>query len=275
MSKLIRANFSRLWKSKAFWIATLFMFGLGIFIVYTQYSDMTKYNSSSPLDATMLVYMPFFGCCIAAFCSVFLGTEYSDGTIRNKLVVGHQRSSIYLANLLTNIAAAILMIAAFLISHCILGCMILEPMVATIGDVIKLIFISVFTSVAFVSIYTMLAMVITRKSTSAILCILLFFVLFSVAMAIQGRLDQPEFTQGFELINGAVEATEPMPNPMYLQPAARRVYQFFLDVLPAGQSLSMAEFNVVHPVLMVVYSVVMSAVLTILGIFTFKRKNLK
>lgn len=275
MSKLLRANFARLWKNKAFWIAVLFMFGLGIFIVYNLYMDMVKYDSISPMDSAMMSYIPFIGCILAAFCSVFTGTEYSDGTIRNKLIVGHKRSSIYLANLITNAAASVLMIAAFLLSYCTLGSMILEPMVAPVSKVITLVLLSVVTTAAFVSIYTMLATLITRKSTSAIICLLLFFALLMLAMIVQGRLDQPEFNQDYTMTLNGVELTDPVPNPLYLQPAARKLYQFFLDLLPSGQALSISSFSVVHPILMAVYSVVISAVLTVFGIFTFRKKNLK
>lgn len=34
--------------------------------------------------------------------SMFQGTEYSGGTIRNKLVVGHERYQVYLAALIVN-----------------------------------------------------------------------------------------------------------------------------------------------------------------------------
>ena len=49
------------------------------------------------------------------FCQPFIGTEYSDGTIRNKIVVGHSRSTIYLANLLTCCFAGLIMCLCFIL----------------------------------------------------------------------------------------------------------------------------------------------------------------
>lgn len=40
------------------------------------------------------------GFAIAIFASVYLGNEYSNGTLRNKIVMGHNRIKIYLSNLI-------------------------------------------------------------------------------------------------------------------------------------------------------------------------------
>ena len=46
----------------------------------------------------------FFGCALfigivmAVFCSLFIGTEYSEGTIRNKIIIGQKRGTVYLSN---------------------------------------------------------------------------------------------------------------------------------------------------------------------------------
>ena len=48
------------------------------------------------------------GLVAAILTSMFIGSEYSDGTIRNKLVVGHSRMRIYLANLIVCSVACVL-----------------------------------------------------------------------------------------------------------------------------------------------------------------------
>lgn len=275
MSKLLRADFSRLWKEKIFWVGIFFMFGLGIFIVCTKYSDIVRYNERELLDDTLLAYILMIGCCSAVFCSMFSGTEYSDGTIRNKLIVGHLRSSIYLSNWMTNLAAALMMVIAFLLSYCTLGSFLLEAPNAPLGKIFFYLFISVFAVIAYASIFNLIAMLITKKSASAVLCLLVFFGLLMLAMIIRARLDAPEFISEYSLTLNGIEQSDPYPNPKYLQPAARKIYQFFLDVLPTGQGIQLSMFDVVHPYLMMLYSAVISAVTTVLGIFTLGKKNLK
>lgn len=121
MFKLLSANLSRLKKEKVFWAVILFMFGLGLFFVLSSYNETFRYNSSISLDKKLFEYSLVIGCCTAVFCSIFTGTEYSNGTIRNKLIVGHTRSAVYLANWIISAAAAIVMMLAFLIPYCLTG----------------------------------------------------------------------------------------------------------------------------------------------------------
>lgn len=275
MNKLLRSNFSRLWKNKLFWLEIVFMFGLGVFITVAQHFDMVNYDTLNYFDDNLLVYVAFIGCFAAVFCSIFTGTDYSDGTIRNKLVVGHLRSSIYLSNWLTSVAAAMIMTASFLLSYCTLGYFLLESPIATTNKMVILVLISMFTIIAYVSLFHMLSMLITKKSASAVLCLLVFFGLLMLAIMIQGRLEEPEYISGYTLTVNGVEQIEPKLNPRYLKPAARKVYQFFSDLLPTGQSVAITTYRVVHPYLMMVYSAVISVATTVFGIFSFRKKDLK
>lgn len=276
MRKLLSAGFSRLWRDKTFWLGTLFMFGLGIFVIYTKYSDIIRYNEHALLDDALLAYIQFIGCCSAVFCSMFSGTEYSDGTVRNKLIVGHLRSTIYLSNWLTNIAATMIMAIAFLFSYCTLGSFLLEAPNTPLEKILFYILISFFIIIAYASIFNMFSMLIDRKAASAVLCLLTFFGLLILALVIRVKLDAPEFISGYSLTaNGVLEQTAPEPNPKYLQPAARKVYQFFLDALPTGQSIQLSTFEVLHPYLVMTYATVISVITTVFGVFAFQKKNLK
>ena len=51
------------------------------------------------MDKMMLNYINIIGLFMAMFTSLFIGTEYDYGTIRNKIIVGHSRTSIYFSNL--------------------------------------------------------------------------------------------------------------------------------------------------------------------------------
>ena len=84
MSRLLAAGFTRLKKSKIFWLLMVMMFALGIFFPVSQYNSMQKYNTSGTLDSPFFSHVMFMGILTAVFCSLFIGTEYSDGTIRNK-----------------------------------------------------------------------------------------------------------------------------------------------------------------------------------------------
>lgn len=275
MSKLLSANFSRIRKDKVFWFVMLFMFGLGVFSVCTKYSDIIRYNEHEFLDDALFVYVTFAGGCTAVFCSMFFGTEYSDGTIRNKLIVGHLRSSIYAANWVTSIVTSIIMGFAFVLSYSVLGSFLLESPQASIEEILFNMFISLFTVITYASIFNAISMLSTKKSTSAILCLLVFFGLLFCTMIIKAKLDAPEFVPGYEMTINGVEQVSSEPNPKFLQPMARKIYQFFFDLLPTGQSIQISAFDVMHPVLMMIYSVVVSVITTMVGAMCFSKKNLK
>lgn len=275
MRKLLSANVSRLWKDKVFWLGFLFMFGLGIFVIYTKYSDIIRYHSQGWLDDVMFAYAMMNGGCCAIFCSLFLGTEYSDGTIRNKLIVGHTRTAIYCSNWLVSIFAAVLMIMAYLLSYCTLGSFVLEAPQASIKTLLFYIFVSLFTASAYASLFNMLAMLITTKSSSAVICLLVFLGLLIAAMTINYRLVAPEFTPYYSMTSDGAVQSVLEPNPQYLQPAARKIYQFFFDFLPSGQSLQLSGLEVAHPFLAMLYSSIISVGSTILGVLAFRKRNLK
>ena len=110
MRKLLSAGFARLSKNKVFlnfWHGNHVPSGRPALFL----------NSTTPISNTRLrshwtisfffVYTLAIAISASAFCSLFIGTEYSDGTIRNKLVVGHTRGTIYLSNLIVSMAAAL------------------------------------------------------------------------------------------------------------------------------------------------------------------------
>ena len=107
MRKLLSANYSRLWRDKIFWIC------MGTMLIYSVVYmlngcrqaaiHLSEYNYS--IDKYYFHFAISIGIFCAVFSSMFFGTEYSDGTIRNKVIVGHTKTNIYIASLVTTITA--------------------------------------------------------------------------------------------------------------------------------------------------------------------------
>ena len=101
MTNLLRANLFRLRKALVVWGGALACVAMAAFTTYTHVSDHLELGVVFLLDTTFFIYTIIVGFLMSVVVSTTLGTEYSDGTIRNKLSVGHLRRDIYLSNLLS------------------------------------------------------------------------------------------------------------------------------------------------------------------------------
>ncbi len=276
MRKLLSANFFRLWRDKIFWAGCIFMFCFGAFSVCTRYRDAVQLHIDvPPFEALFFIYIEIIGCLAAIFCTMFFGAEYGDGTIRNKLIVGCRRTDIYLSGWVVSFTAALLMCVCFLLSYSTLGAFLLGNPAMKTGDLLLCLLVSVFTVAAYVSIYHMLSTMITQKAYSVILCILLYLLLTVLAVVIINRLNAPEFIEVRSLAADGTLTTAAEPNPKYLQPDARKLYQFFLDFQPLGQAMQLGTCSVIHPWLMIALSAAVSAAATAVGVFALKKKDIK
>ena len=167
------------------------------------------------------------------------------------------------------------MTLAYLIPAVTLGAVLLEPPQASVEVILFFMFIGLFTILAYASVFLMLSMLITKKANAAVIALLVCLLLFGLAIVIQGKLEAPEYISAYSLTVDGIEQTEPEPNPKYLQPEARRVYQCLLELLPTGQSMELFIMNPVNPLFMVLSSIAVSVAATLSGIFLFRKKDLK
>lgn len=276
MCKLLFAQFSRLKKNKVFLGEVIFMWVFGAFLAANQYFEQVKYGSDVLLDNIFFGYSLIIGILMAVFSTIFLGTEYSDGTIRNKLIVGHSRLDIYLSNLIVNLSVSFLFCLSFIAGVSIVGI----PLIGFLETEFKIILIfligTLVLSVAYSSIYTMLSMICSNKTAVAVISILGVVLLLTAATWIQLKLNLPEFYDSYSMTeSGQIMERELIPNPQYLRGAKRKVYQFIIDFLPTGQSLQYSSMTAVHPRQMPLYSLFIAFISTITGIMIFKQKDLQ
>lgn len=78
MYKLLKADFYRLKKDIMFWLFVFLSIGIAIFIL--EFSNLS-------IERLMNQYLTFIGLLISIFISIFVGKEYSDGILRNKVIV--------------------------------------------------------------------------------------------------------------------------------------------------------------------------------------------
>ena len=286
MIKLLSANFLRLRKTNLIWGSLGVCVGLGALAALGEFRFQmsTGADLSVPevaqakalLEGQFFEYAAFIGILAAELIALFVGTEYSDGAIRNKLVVGHSRLSIYFANLIAGFAGSLVCMAGYMLSCFAVGAPLLGGFTKPAPLLLSAIFGSILMLAAFCAIFTFVTMNCSKKSTSAVICLLGSFVLLIVAVVINARLEAPEFIQNYEMsVNGQVVGAVPEPNPMYLRGTERAVYQFLYDLLPAGQAVQYTTLGFTDPARLMGLSGLEAVVFSVAGAALFKRKDLK
>lgn len=274
MSKLLSAGFIRLRKDKIFWIALIFMFGAGVFFPVMRYIDMQKSGYINNIDNGFFACALFIGVVMAVFCSLFIGTEYSDGTIRNKVVIGQKRTSIYLSNLIICALVRVVMCAAFFIAYLCIGIPLLGFFEMDIKQVLLFTLAVFVLAIAFASIFTLISMLNHNKAITAVVCILLAFLLLFAGAQFNKMLNEPETNMGLMMTDNGQEYQE-IPNPNYLEGGERKVVQFLYDFVPGGQALQCVSLEANNITVLPAYSLIIIVLTTGFGVFFFKKKELK
>lgn len=244
MSKLLRANFAKLWKGSIFWInigLTLLAVLQSIVDLYLDYSPIYP---SDFLDRHLFTGGIYIVIIVAIFISIFIGTEYSDGTIRNKLIVGHTRYTIYFSNLIVCISALLIMYFTYFIMVTGIGTFLFNIRL-NLGTNITLYFIYILAIIALCSLFLCISMLICSKSTGAVTLIILSILLLIIANNISSSLKRPEYyysdAENYIDDTHIEQFVEKNKNPRYLEGTKRGIYTFFYDLLPSGQMLQLAN----------------------------------
>lgn len=286
MSKLLRSNFARLWKSRVFWLGMLFSAGLSVFFILMRYIDIEQHQEvyanldESYKNADELIFMGGIIIIFAAavFIGIFVGTEYSDGTLRNKLIIGHSRSSIYISNLIVCTTAGIIMHLTYIITTILLGNLLLEDSTLTFKKILLLTLMGTAAMIAASSLLVMISMLIHSKSAGAVAILIATMVMFFASMTIFQRLSTPEYNDAYSYIDkdtGKPVVVEKEKNTNYLTGTKRKVYEFLNDFIPTSQLYKSALLDSSKLDITLIYDGIIILITTTAGIAVFRRKNLK
>lgn len=279
MAQLLSMGFSRLSKNKLFWSGTILQAGFFAFIIIANYRDMVLHPDYYQYTSDSFMFAPFriSGLFASCFTGMFLGSEYSYGTIRNKLVVGKSRAVVYLANLIITFAASLIVNFVSILVTFSAGILLFGAPEMAPANMLMICGLGVLMLAAFAGIFTLLSTLITNKAAGSVINMLLFLALIIVGAFIVDRLEQPEMMMpSFVMsIDGVIQPTELVPNPWYLQGTTRKVFAFFRDLLPTSQGSLLMTREIERPLMVALCSLALTACTTVSGIFHFSKKDLK
>lgn len=270
MSRLLSADFSRLRKDLLFWICVIVMFLFAVTSLTSGFINTAKYTEPQ-LWAEKVLFgfnLPV-GIFCAAFCSLFQSEEYSGGTVRNKLVVGHSRASVYLSSTVTCMAAAVIMCLAYLIPAVISLPFLPEGFrELTVGEAIGYIASGLLLAAECAAIFCMITVIFRSKAASSAACFFVVLLIIWVSRQVYMSLHLPEYTYLAE-INARGR------NPLYLEGTERTLNEIILEILPAGQAWQLYVRKVMRLPLMLVSSAVISVISLIAGTAVFVKRDIK
>lgn len=277
MNKLVFAGFARLKKDLAFWACFLGMLVMGIYAPVRSYMDGIAYHFTPSLGGNIFGFAPFICMVAAIFISLYLGTDYSDGAIRNKLMVGRTRNEIYMSNWLVCVTGALLLCLAYAVPATVLSLLLLGPAQATAGAFLMVGLLSALVAAAISSVYVLVSMACQHKAVTSVVCLVIAIVLFIAAMTISNALSQPPTYEGMVTFteNGMETLDDSVPNPAYLTGTKRAVYEFLNDFLPVNQAIQCNSMEVANPLRFALcgLGIILASIFGGLGLFA--RKDLK
>ena len=182
MSRLFSANMMRLRKSKIFWLEELFMAGYALFVYISARSNMKSSGIISDWNIYFFNVLLLSGFIVALFVSGFFDAEYSDGAIRNKLMVGHKRRDIYLVNFGTCLLVGLITCATYYLFALLFGCLIIGRESLQIRGIGVGILCSILIFVVYAAIFMFVEMADRNKARTAAINLMAALVILVIGM---------------------------------------------------------------------------------------------
>lgn len=249
MTRLLRANFARLWKTTSFWVCMFFSVAFPMLMSLLNGSAkgffVEMYNTT-PVSL-------FFS---AVSAVLFIGTDNSDKTLRNRITIGASRVKMYFANFLT---VSFGMILIFAVSW---GAILLRAAAMggwfdiKVGNLVLYAALCLAAGAAMTALCTLSATLITSKAAAVAVTITLFIGMYAASSNVK-------------LVNSTNDLAE-----------------LAYNILPTSQ-ISEIEFNVLFwdgdPDIFTLsrtieplwYSLGLSAAATVGGALAFRKKDIK
>ena len=275
MLKLLRANISRLMMNKLLWVGALFMFAIGIIMPISAYIEELGQDTYIFPERLLYVFTAFVPFALAAFCSIFIGTEHHSGGFRRKLSIGSKRVWVYISNLVTCVFVGLIFCLSYAVSFLVISLFLLDSFILPLKAILLLTLCSVLNMIAFSAIFVLISVLINKKSLAAVVCLVLTIVIILVGLqtnmkvnnAVYGYYELDPVTHELVFVEEAYSYS--------VTDRTRDIYEFFDDFLPGGQVVQLADVNVKHPMNLCMSSAVIIVAMTALGLLLFARKDIK
>lgn len=295
MSDLLASDFSRLIKSQVFYAVLAFCMEYPICeVVVTYVNNKDSKNPVTQMDGYLNSCFLVFGIMIAVFVSLFVGSEYSDGTMRNKLIAGYSRPAIYMSDFAVCIIAGVIFQIAYVITIAVLfyavfnnGSGEASPPVLnmSLSSVLEMQLIGFYIIAAYTAIFLLFSILLQSRSNAAVVSLALALVMFAVGINLSNKVSVKvaDVNQPTEIM----QAIEEAQRGGELEGIQRTLFLFLDDFLPSCQSTRLSNSYYSESTQMTIsyvpprastyamYDGGIVVVTTALGLLLFRKKDLK
>ena len=283
MTKLLSAGYRRLFRSAFFWIGLVAMCVYSLLAVVVTLEEKSFYPEMAAQytsDLTLLPDLRVGVFAVGILVALMIGREYSDKTLRNKIIVGHSRSAVYLSNLIVFCTAAAIWYAVPLFAvglgagWPLLGGFALPATAFILPAICQLLAL-----IGFTALFLLVATAISNRTVAAVAILLLAILLMALPLPLQQALEIPETTE--ELVyepetDSYVATGEMIPCATYVRQPLRAVYQFLYHFLPGGQLEQSSPYNKTADMIHIPFwGLGFIAATTLCGLWIFRKKELK
>ena len=169
------------------------------------FSDLEGYSAGNVKFFTWFIIsyfytrLPIF---LALFTSLFLGRDFKDGFIRNKITAGHSRFSIYASAMITQVSVT----AALCVVYVLIGTvtMALSPMGANLnnGEMLLRAFVLMLSLIGMTVLFTALSMAINNRALVTVLT-----VVFVMSLGLVGTV-AANYAYSAEMVDDYIDVCE-------------------------------------------------------------------
>lgn len=274
MIDLLAADFTRMLKSIPFIGCVLFCIDFPIVLMFRMKGSSEVYTFDSAINILFLL----MGLIMAVFVSLFVGMEYDDHTMRNKVLVGHSRIKIYLSDYIVCLTGGFILQAVFTLVVFIgtiiaplLG--IFVSMSVPIDQLIECQLIGLYITSAYVGIFVFFCLIIPNQAYSTVVCVALAALIFALGYTVSYSV-APSTEIYYEMKFVPQSIINSMRGMGIEDERKRALYKFIDDVLPACHAYNIKSGYITgRPLVNVLSDTIISLGFTVFGLLFFRKKD--
>lgn len=277
MRKLLSADFSRLRKDVVFRVVLVVYSVLSVAFCLLNYQSSVQFPGDPVYVEDVLYNMiPALPFMCAALIALFLGQEFDENTIRNKLIVGHTRTAIFFSAYAACTVASLALIGSTLILSGVTGYICFKAFLLDWTQLAYLTLCCVLATMVFSAICVAFSMNIHKRAFSVVITLVMMLVLLFAASYLEGALLEPEMTYDSVSISmDGIQYGDLVKNPAYVSGSTRNVMEFLFDMLPTGQAIQLNNMELERCDRWPWLSGIMLILATVCGYLPFRKRDIR